>query len=202
MPANGSPHLALIAKPRQHERCVRQQQARGVGRHGQWEVAAPRWPLARGSCCVEAAAHGRQHTRQRYVAQPQDSIALQEGTWLTCWRLDLLSWASYVCKLEAPSSRLNCCGTQKPLTFALKWDSAGTSNTMGRGCCDEPPVATCTACSGYHRRNGRRCMPQALVSAVGKRCAWSGAHQGQRRTSTMTDEECDSRGWMKTQNTS
>lgn len=81
MLANGSPHLALIAKPRQHERCVRQQQARSIGCHCQWEVAAPRWPLARGSCCVEASAHGCQHTWQRYIAQPQDSIALQEGTW-------------------------------------------------------------------------------------------------------------------------
>jgi hypothetical protein len=35
----------------------------------------------------------------------------------------------------------------KRLTFALKCDNAGTSNTMGRGCCDEPPVATCTECS-------------------------------------------------------
>lgn len=38
-------------------------------------------------------------------------------------------------------------------TLARKCDSAGTSSTIGSGCCEAPPVATCTphtACVAGH----------------------------------------------------
>jgi hypothetical protein len=74
---------------------------------------------------------------------------------------------------------------------------------MGSGCCRAPPVATCmTVTAGGSGEAATAVLQSTCQSLRQTYNQENGAHENQGHTSTITDDECESRGWMKTQNTS